>query len=376
MEQPADRVFPGWDFTFATAQRPRALWARTRLSLKRFLIGAPEDALLAVALADRTRTHVAVVGLLTLPLFVAWLPGGGVGRWAVLFSMLSGLLVAARLESTDHSRVSPLATMGAGLLYAIALSGMAWELLGPAALRVDPQAALCVVVAGLAALATRCDPRLCAVASGVGVLSIGGLHVFGSNAITSAGAAPALITVAGAGIASTLAAARGQSIQRLAILDSASGALHAVAFERCLRSAQQRARAVAKPITLAKIEFSALREIRETHGPALADALLKWLASVLNDRFRATDLLGRTGNEEFSLALLDTDHPGVARRLDRLRQELHTIELSRGGLREPVALRVAFGLAAMPREIFDPAAAEKLVNQRLALARWQSRQAA
>ena len=367
-----ENLQPNWGFALATTQRPRPIWAQTQRLLKRFLIGAPEDALLAAAFSDRAQTHLAVVALLTLPIGLAWLPGSAIVRWAILCSLLSGLLVAVRLESDEQPRANPLAALGASVLYAIALSGMAWELFGPAALRVDPLSALAVVVAGLAALATRGDPRLCAAASGVGALSIGGLHVFGSHA----NATPALITVVGAGFASTLAAVRGQRLQRLAILDGTSGALHAAAFERCLRSARQRANATPQPITLVQIEFSALREIRETHGAALADALLRWLASVLIDKFRATDLLGRTGHDELSLALLDTDHPGVAHRLERLSAELDTIELSRGGLREPIALRVSFGLAALPREALDLGALQKLADQRLALARWQARQAA
>lgn len=369
----ADRLPSSWDFALATAERPRALWARMQRALKRFLTGSPEDALLAAATADRTQAHVAVIALLTLPLCFAWLPAGAIARWAIFSSLLAGLIVAARLESGEDSRAHPLAILGACALYAIALSGVAWETLGPAALRVDPMHALAVVVAILAALATRADPRVCAGASGVALLSIGTLYAFGGHA---AAAAPALVTTAGAGLASTLAAARGQHIQRLAILDAASGALHAAAFERCLRSAQHKTRGPARPIMLAKIEFSALRAIREIHGAAFADALLRWLASVLVDRFRATDLLGRTGPDEFSLALLDTDHPGVERRLERIREELDTVALSRGGIREPVALRIVFGLAALPREAHDAGSAQNLAQQRLALARWRARQAA
>ncbi len=375
MSPNAERVLAGWDFALPAAEKPRAFWARTQRALKRFLAGAPEDALIRSAFTDRSRTQLAAVALLTLPLCFAWLPGSPVGRWAILFSLISGLLLAVRLEAPDNARANPLALLAGGVLYAIALSGVAWELLGPAALRVDPRHALAAIVAVLGVLATRSDPRVCALGAGVGVLSVGALHAFGANA-GEASAAPALITAGGAGLASTLAAARGQRLARFAILDSASGALHAAAFDRCLRGAQQHARSTTQAITLAKIEFSALREIRETHGHALADSLLRWLASVLIDRFRATDLLGRTGQDEFSLALLDTDHPGVERRLERLRDELETIELSRGGQREPIALRVGFGLAALPREAFDAAGAQKLADQRLALARWRARQAA
>ncbi|HEY8120946.1 MAG TPA: GGDEF domain-containing protein [Myxococcota bacterium] len=371
----AEGALQGWDFALPTAEPPRALWARTQRALKSFLLGAPEDALLDSALVDRTQTHLAAVALLTLPLCFAWLAGSAMGRAAILLSMVSGLLIAVRLEASERERTNPIALLMGGVVYAVALSGVAWEALGPAALSIDPNHALAASVAGLGLLATRSDPRLCVLGAAVGALSVGALHALGTTA-SDARLAPALLSVGGAALASTLAAARGRRLQRAAVLDSASGALHAAAFERCVRDAQQNASAAAQPLTLARIEFSALREIRATHGHALGDALLRWLASELTDRFRTTDLLGRTGEDEFSLVLLDTDHPGVERRLENVQRELETIELSRNGLREPVALRVAFGVAALPREAIDAASARKLVDQRLALARWQARRLA
>jgi diguanylate cyclase (GGDEF)-like protein len=372
----ASRSLASWEFAHPIAERPRGLWARAQLALKRFLLGAPEDSLLALASADLTQTHVAVFALLTLPLFFALAPGGAVARWAILFSLLSGLVIAARLESMQHVRANPIGVLGVSVLYAIALSGMASELLGPGLLRVDPAHLLAAFVAGCALLATRSDPRLSLLVGVVGMLSISGLYAVGTASTAREGSAPILITAAAAGFTSSLAALRGQRLKRLAVLDTASGALHAAAFERCLFAVQRCARATSEPSMLARVEFSALPAIRDAHGAAFADALLRWLASAIADRFRATDLLGRTGDDEFSLVLQGTDHPGVERRLERLREEFDTIEVGRGGLREPIALRVTYGLAAFPRESEDAAAAQRLAGQRLALAKWRARHAA
>jgi len=376
MASTAERSFQAWDFELPIAERPRALWARMQRALKRFLFGTPEDALLAAASADQTQTHVAVFALLTLPLLFAWTPGGAVARWAIFFSLLSGLLIAVGLESSQHSRANPFGVLGVSLLWAVALSGVAWELLGPGALRVDPIHLLAAFVAGSAFLATRGDPRLCVLVGIVGVLSLGGISTIGAVSAAQANAAPEFIVATAASFASTLAALRGKELERLSVLDTTSGALHASAFERCLLTVQRRAHAASEPLMLARIEFSALAAIRETHGAAFADALMRWLASALTDRFRATDLLGRTGDDEFSLVLQSTDHPGVERRLERLRDEFDTIEIGRAGLREPIALHVTYGLAAFPRESETAAAAQRLAGQRLALAKWRARHAA
>ena len=377
MAPAAEHAFSCGDYALPMAERPRALWARVQRALKGFLFTGPEDALPEAA-TDRTSTHIAVFALLTLPLACAWLTDGAVGRWVILLSLLSGLLIAVRLESAQHVRANPFGVLAVSILYAISLAGVAWELLGPGALRVDPMLWLAGIVAGCALLATRSDPRLCLLASTVGVLSLAGALLLGGNAHANAGVAPVplLIAAAGAGFASTLAAQRGRRLRRLAILDTVSGALNATAFERCLLAAQERARVGAEPLMLARIEFSALPAIRASHGSALAEALLRWLASALIDRFRATDVLGRTGEDEFSLALQGTDHPGVQQRLERLRDELDTVELSRGGAREPIALRVTFGLAAFPREATDASETRRLAGQRLAIAKWRANRAA
>jgi len=365
-----------FDFSLPTAAKPRARWARFQRGLKAFLIGSPEDALVAAATTDRTLTHAAAVALLTLPLLFVFVGDGAIQRWAMLFSVLSGLLIAVRLEIVDHPRVQPVAELAGSVLYACVLSAFAWSVLGPSALQVEPAHALAALAIGQALLATRGDPRLCLLAGGVGVLSIGALETFGHAQRGFVAALPSLMTAAALAVASTLAALRGQKIQRLAILDSASGALHGAAFARCLAHAESRARAASQSITLARVEFGALREIREAHGAAFADALLRWLVRELGERFRATDLLGRTGADELAVALLDADHPGVEQRFQRLRNELSTIELRKAGLREPIALRLSFGLAVVPREALESAGADKLAQQRLALAKWRTRHAA
>jgi diguanylate cyclase (GGDEF)-like protein len=364
------------DFALPSAERSRALWVRVQRALKEFLFGAPEDALLAAVAAQRTRPHIAVFALLTLPLAFAWLPTAAVGRWAVVSSLLSGLLLAARLESAGQGRANPLAVLTVSALYAVSLSGVAFELFGPRALAVEPAVWLAGIALGGGYLALRGDPRVCLLASVVGSLALAAVLLSGPNARPLADAMPLLLTAVASGFACTLAAQRGRILRRLAILDTVSGALHANAFERCLGAALERTRRRAEPLMLARIEFSAFDEIRAAHGSAFADALLRWLAAALVDRFRATDFLGRTGDDEFSLALRDTDHPAIARRLEQLRRELGTIELRRGGVSEPIALRIAYGLAAFPREAADAAATQRLAAQRLALSKWRERHAA
>jgi hypothetical protein len=76
------------------------------------------------------------------------------------------------------------------------------------------------------------------------------------------------------------------------------------------------------------------------------------------------------------MALVDADHPTVARRFAQLRDELSTIALVKDGQREAIALELAVGIAAVPREALDVVEALKLAQTRASLARWRTQQAA
>jgi diguanylate cyclase (GGDEF)-like protein len=353
-----DSITAYWELAPAQHAPPRSAWAKAQRWLEGFLLSVPEDALLGDGGATRARVQLGAVALLTFPLAFAWIPAVPLGRWPTLFCVVTGLIAVAWLEASDRVRPHPTALLAGGFLYAGTLGGVAWEMLGAGALRVDPTLALAAVAIGLTLLAVRGDPRLCLAGGAVGVLSVA---AFGS--------APATFSAGSVGVASVLAAARGRALRRLAILDRVSGALNEAAFERCVRQAHERTRRTGQPFTLASIEFSALTEIRDTHGVALAEALLRWLASRLADGFRATDLIGRTGADELSIVLLDADPEGALRRLDALCRELATIELRRDGLRQPFALRTAYGAAAAPFERLDAAGLQRLAAQRLAAAR-------
>jgi len=372
----ADALPPPYEFALAAPRRARAWKQRAQLALKRFVHGAPEDEFVAMAAPRRGMTHLTIFALLTLPLALAQVAqqAGGIARAALLLTLLAGVALAARLEGAGARPQPAVEALGA-LLLALAIAGLL-SLAARAALPLlDARLALALVVLALAALSVRGDPRLCAFASALGALA---LVAFAAHhgAFTSAALAPDLAIVAAAGVSTTLAANRRRSLARSAIRDAASGALHESAFARCLAAAHARAREAQQPLSVARIELASLHRIRQTHGDALANALMRWLASSIADRFRTTDLLGRVHESAFAMALVDADHPGVARRFDQLCEQLSTIALVKNGQREPIALELAVGIAALPREALDPTSALKLAEQRAALARWQQQRAA
>ena len=377
MVPPAIAETARYEFALAAPPRVRAWRARAQLALKRFVLGAPEDELVPLATPHRGIAHLTTAALLTLPIALTGAtraPSSALSRAALLLTVLAGLALAARVESA-HARPRPIVDFLGALLLALALAGVLLLAVQTALPFVDARHALTLAVLGLAALSIRGDPRACAFTTALGALT---LIAFASHRgeLAILALAPDLASVGAAGVASTLAAQRQRALARLAIRDAASGALHEAAFTRCLGAASERARAAQQPLSVARVEITSLHRIRQTHGDAFASALTHWLASLVADRFRTTDLLGRAGADGFAMALVDADHPALARRFEQLRDELSTIALVKGAQREPIAVELAFGIAAVPREALDAGEALKLAETRASLARWRTLRAA
>jgi diguanylate cyclase (GGDEF)-like protein len=98
------------------------------------------------------------------------------------------------------------------------------------------------------------------------------------------------------------------------------------------------------------VDLDRFRLLNEAHGHAFGDAILRWVADLLRESFRNTDIVARLEGERFAVAFLDSDHPALVRRLEALRGEVADLEIRRAGLAEPVRLTLSAGLARFPRE--------------------------
>jgi diguanylate cyclase (GGDEF)-like protein len=85
-----------------------------------------------------------------------------------------------------------------------------------------------------------------------------------------------------------------------------------------------RARRERTPLCVVTLDLDDLKEHNDAHGHAAGDRLLKYVASAWAGAVRPTDLIARTGGDEF-VALLPDCPPAAAERLmDRLRDEVAT----------------------------------------------------
>lgn len=96
------------------------------------------------------------------------------------------------------------------------------------------------------------------------------------------------------------------------------------------------------PMCLLMIDLDRFKQLNDTHGHAAGDSALAFVAAVLREQTRHTDLLARIGGEEFAVVLRDCALADGLRRAEHIRKAVET-----ESARLPTALTVSVGVAAL-----------------------------
>lgn len=108
----------------------------------------------------------------------------------------------------------------------------------------------------------------------------------------------------------------------------------------------QEAAATEHPIALAMLDLDNFKQINDRFGHPVGDRVLVAAAQVLRDSVRATDLVARTGGEEF-LAVLPDAPPGRAREVcERIRARIEGGDWA--AIAPGLTVTISIGLAAAP----------------------------
>jgi diguanylate cyclase (GGDEF)-like protein len=355
----------------AAALAARTPWNQFRRRWTEFMVGRPEDRLIAglwTAEEGRRTLYVGVLGLLILPAFVGLglAPGDTLGRWVLVATAAAALFSASEIEVDRRARGAALLPVVAGLVYGAAVSAVFAAVLWADLPGAWTRHAVAFLLFPLLVLASalRGDPRL-SVALGV-FAAAGYASVVAATPSLAAGdpekaarlaaeldATNVGIQLVVLGCATLLAVAsadRGRVLRRLAHCDPLTGLIDQATFERCLEREGRRCLAAGLPLSLAVIDLDRFRLLNEAHGHAFGDAILRWVADLLRESFRNSDLVARLDGERFAVAFLDSEHPALVQRLEALRNEVADVEIRRAGLAEPVRITLSAGLARFPRE--------------------------
>ena len=117
------------------------------------------------------------------------------------------------------------------------------------------------------------------------------------------------------------------------------------AFDEQLQIQAAIARRYKLPLTVVLIDVDHFKQINDTRGHAVGDAVLRELARRLRESVRDADLVARYGGEEFALLLPQTPLEGGVQVAERIRQQIAASPISAPA--SEVVLTASAGVAAL-----------------------------
>jgi diguanylate cyclase (GGDEF)-like protein len=107
------------------------------------------------------------------------------------------------------------------------------------------------------------------------------------------------------------------------------------------------ARRYRRPLSLVLADLDHFKEVNDRFGHAMGDQALKTFASLVTNRLRASDLVGRIGGEEFLVVLPETHGLEAISVAEELRKAIDRETIPQGDGREPFHLTCCFGVAQL-----------------------------
>jgi diguanylate cyclase (GGDEF)-like protein len=144
--------------------------------------------------------------------------------------------------------------------------------------------------------------------------------------------------------------------------DALTGLLNHQAFWGDVTRELQRAQRYGHGIALIYFDIDHFKQINDTHGHPVGDRVLRGVADILALELRESDLVGRTGGDEFAACLVHSDVDVGPLFIPRLRSRV--AELS-GEPGMPPVLSMSAGCAHFPTEAGNAEALFELADARL-----------
>ncbi|RYZ76929.1 MAG: GGDEF domain-containing protein, partial [Proteobacteria bacterium] len=129
--------------------------------------------------------------------------------------------------------------------------------------------------------------------------------------------------------------------------DAVTGLVGRKSFTERVENEISRARRILMPLSLITIDIDQFHTINERLGFQQADSILKAIGAILRKTTRVSDVVARTGADEFALLFPHTGHVGATIKAERIRR---MIESTRFPLLGPGlgSLKVSIGVSEYP----------------------------
>jgi diguanylate cyclase (GGDEF)-like protein len=143
-----------------------------------------------------------------------------------------------------------------------------------------------------------------------------------------------------------------ERIRQLAGRDELTGLANRRSLHEALEVEVARSARTSSPWCVALIDLDHFKQVNDTGGHAMGDAVLRWFAQQIRAVARASDVAGRWGGEEFLLILPDTRLPAGLNCLERLKEAV--THAAPGSV--PGNLRLTFSAGVAEHAVAEPGA--------------------
>lgn len=132
--------------------------------------------------------------------------------------------------------------------------------------------------------------------------------------------------------------------ENMARTDALTGMLNRRAFVERGEQAIRQCERNAGPVSALLIDVDFFKRINDTHGHGAGDLVLRQIGRLLDSQFRASDICGRFGGEEFAVLLPDTDAAAATALADKFRETV--AESSIPWQADALSVTVSIGVAS------------------------------
>lgn len=113
---------------------------------------------------------------------------------------------------------------------------------------------------------------------------------------------------------------RGRTLRSFMVRDSLTGLLNHSKIKEQLEIQVARAQRQGARFVFGMIDIDRFKQVNDVHGHLVGDRVIKTVSRLLKQRLRKTDIIGRSGGDEFAVILPDTDGPTARRVMEEARE--------------------------------------------------------
>ncbi len=132
-----------------------------------------------------------------------------------------------------------------------------------------------------------------------------------------------------------------ERLEKMARFDAATGLMNRQQWLYAVSSELRRFQRYRRPAVLVLIDIDRFKQINDTRGHTVGDAVVEEFARLMKVCLRDTDTGGRYGGDEFGIVMPDTHWEEAILAAERLRRQVAAYAFTRDGLRCTVSIGMA-----------------------------------